>query len=655
MCGICGFVGKSDRSKLAAMTAALRHRGPDDEAFFVSDQACLGARRLAIVDVDHGRQPMTSEDGSIVVVFNGEIYNADALRRQLQARGHRFSTRCDTEVIPHLYEECGDGFAQVLNGQFAIAVWEVRNRRLLLTRDRIGIKPLFFGQRHGRFFFGSELKSILAGLGEPPPISLEAFYHYLSFKCVPAPLTIYEGLSAVRPAEQVVFHDGRVTRRSYWSFDGAVTEAMDEREAVDRLDAALARSVKRRMIADVPVGAMLSGGLDSSLIVSYAAELSDRPLQTFTLGFTDDFANKRAEIEAARKVARLFGTEHHEHFTTHEELLAGLPGALRAFDEPFAGVMSPYFLNRLVRQHVKVCLSGDGADELFGSYLAHRLAQPVRQVLSRGADAVRRAPHLLAPFEKEVERVIAVAHRQDWAWRASLLVFSDQEKRELLNPDYPAFATFSTAAMVRSTFARCRTNDVQNRQQEYDCRTLLPDLVLNFNDRLSMAHSIETRVPFLDHELTEYAFALPGRMKIRDGCCKWLLKQVGRRRLPDEIVDRPKEGFVMPINAWQRSAFRQAIEQTLTPKRLARHGFFRPQRVQNLVREYYAGETDLQYKVWALYCFQTWYEGAVDGYGADESAVVRHDALDMTPVRHNPASDVRVETRLEQANAAVTP
>ncbi|MBU0718441.1 MAG: asparagine synthase (glutamine-hydrolyzing) [Planctomycetes bacterium] len=627
MCGICGFTGERDTPRLTAMMAALRHRGPDDQGSFESGLVSLGSTRLAIVDVAQGRQPMASEDGSVVVVLNGEIYNAGALRAELISRGHRFRTRCDTEVIPHLYEERGDAFVDRLNGEFAIAVWDAGQRRLLLTRDRIGIKPLYYSEAEGRFLFGSEIKGILAGLESMPAINPEAFFHYLSFKCVPAPLTIYKGVVAVEPGEQVAWDAGRVAKRGYWALTDSPNETSDLGEITEHLEDLLVRSVRRRLIADVPVGVMLSGGLDSSLIVAIAAELVGRPLPTFTLGYTDDFEHKGREVEAARAIARQFGTEHYEYAMTHHELVEDLPAVLRAFDQPFSGVISPYFLNKLVSQHVKVCLSGDGADEQFGSYLAHRLAQPIHQVILHGEEAVRRQPRLVAPFEDDVDRVIGLAHRQDWAWRASLMVFSDQEKRHLLNPDHADYAPFSSTALVRNAFAACQSSDAQTRQQHYDCRTVLPDLVLTFNDRLSMAHSVETRVPFLDHELVEFVSGLPGSLKIRDGCCKWLLKEVARRRLPDHIVDRPKEGFVLPINDWQRGVLRERIEEGLSPARLAQHGLFRTKEVNRLVAEYYAGQTELQYKIWALYCFQVWYENASTGTTAGDRQQAIRDAF----------------------------
>ncbi|MBI4718675.1 MAG: asparagine synthase (glutamine-hydrolyzing) [Planctomycetes bacterium] len=618
MCGISGFVGAPDGERLARMMASLRHRGPDDARAFVSANASLSATRLAIVDPLHGGQPMSNEDGTVVVVFNGEVYDADALRERLRARGHRFSTRCDTEVLPHLYEEYGDAFVDHVNGQFAVALWDVVRRRLVLTRDRMGIKPLFFARAGGRFYFASEIKAILAALPQKPEIRAEALGHYLSLKYVPGPMTIYEGIERLLPAEQVIVQDERVTRRRYWRWmnaDGSVVDRPrgDSRQAAERLEQLLQASVGRRLQADVPVGALLSGGVDSSLIVSLAAEASAAPLSTFTLGYTEDLPAKQQELALARTLARKLGTDHHEYFVGAEEVLADLPRVLAAFDEPFAGVTSTYFLCKLVGRHVKVCLSGDGADELFGSYLAHRLAQPIHNLLHFGEPAVRMFPGLAAPFEQDIDRVLRTAHPDDSFWRAALCVFSDEEKRELLQPDLRLPDGAGTTDLIRGLFGECRSRDPLNRQLDFDCRSLLPDNVLGYSDRLAMAHGVETRVPFLDHEIVEFAFALPGEWKIRAGCCKWILKQVARRRLPAEIVDRPKEGFVMPVNTWQAGPFRAAVEDALSPDALAVHGLFRPSAVADLLRRYAAGESELQYKVWSLFCFQRWYEGTRRG------------------------------------------
>lgn len=619
MCGIAGFVGTPDHGRLRDMAASLRRRGPDDEGFVIFKDASLATRRLALVDVANGHQPLTNEDGSIAVAFNGEIFNANKLRRELLACGHRIETRCDTEVLPHLYEERGDDFVDALEGEFAIAIWDNRRRRLLLTRDRSGVKPLYYCEDGPDFLFASEIKGIIAGLRRRPPLSLEAIYHYLSFKHVPNPGSVYRGILAVRPAEQLVFARQRIEARRYWRWP-LTTDARQichtahasaketEEERIDALDTLLNESVATRLCADQPVGALLSGGLDSSLIVAIARRHTAATLNTFTMTYSDGVAHKNADTLAARAVADRFNTQHHEYRLDAGDFRESLPSILTALDEPFAGVMSTFFISRLVSQFVKACLSGDGADEQFGSYLAHRLAQPLDVGRQSGIGAAREHPSFAALSGADAEQVVRLAGMGEAAARASLLVFTDVEKRELLNPDYRAFADFSTEALVRKTYDNFACGDSQTRAQLFDCQTLLPDQVLVFNDRLSMAHSVEVRVPFLAHPFVERVTALPGDWKIRGGVCKWGLKQLARRYLPAEIIDRPKEGFVPPINQWQREALAPLIVETLSANRLAAHGLFRADRVESLLRRYQSGARDLQYKIWSLFCFQMWHD-----------------------------------------------
>lgn len=601
------------------MAAALRARGPDDEGFLIYPGAGLTARRLAIVDVAAGQQPLTNEDGSIAVAFNGEIYNAEALRRRLLAQGHRLRSRCDTELLPHLYEEHGPQFVDTIEGDFAIAVWDNRAGKLLLTRDRIGVKPLYYAEQATGLLFASEIKGVVAGLEQRPSLNLEAIYHYLSLKHVPNPFSAYRGIRAVQPGEQITLASGRLTSRRYWRWpltEGAQSstasvarvDGVDPSSAVDALDTLLNESVRARLCGDQPVGALLSGGLDSSLLVAIAARHSSTAIDTFTLCYGEQHESKRADTLAACVVATRFGTRHHECRIDAEELRRCLPAVLSAFDEPFAGVVSTFFLSRLIARHVKACLSGDGADELFGSYLAHRLAQPIAAARRVGLEGLRQNPALAAPFENELERVARLAGADESGVRAGLMVFSDAEKRALLNPDWRDFNRLSSEELIRERYEAFMTEDSQTRAQLLDCCTLLPDHVLCFSDRLSMAHSVEVRVPFLAHPFAELATRLPGELKIRAGVCKWILKQLARRYLPAAIVDRPKEGFVPPVNVWMRESFSDWLADTLAPERLASHGLFRPQVVADLLRRYRAGDSELQYKVWSLFCFQLWHD-----------------------------------------------
>jgi asparagine synthase (glutamine-hydrolysing) len=381
MCGICGFSGTPDGDALRSMANAIAHRGPDNSGYWDAPDISLGIRRLAIVDLETGQQPVFSEDGSIAVVFNGEIYNHPELRKELQAAGHQFRTHhSDTETLVHAYEEYGDDFLHRLNGMFAIALWDSRRKRLLLARDRAGIKPLYFGRFGGRLLFASEIKSLLAHPAVQRKPNYRALYHYFSLKNIPSPWSAFDGIEQLRPGERVIWESSTLRRERWWvSRFGDKDEKIDDLEAAARIRELLEDAVRLRMRSDVPFGAYLSGGIDSSSVVALMSRIDGRRMQTFSLVYADDFAHKSADQEHARLVARQYGTDHHEYVLTAKDVIDSFDAVTEAFDEPFSGVTSTYFVTRLISQHVKVALSGDGADELFGSYLAHRLAQPARQ------------------------------------------------------------------------------------------------------------------------------------------------------------------------------------------------------------------------------------------------------------------------------------
>jgi asparagine synthase (glutamine-hydrolysing) len=616
MCGICGFSGASDPALLGRMTEVIWSRGPDDQGYHADGRMNLGSRRLSIIDLDAGRMPLANEGKDVWVVYNGEIYNFATLRKDLEAAGHTFSTRTDTEVIVHLYEDEGDRFPQRLNGMFAIALWDARRKRLVLVRDRMGIKPLYCWHRDGQVIFGSEIKSIL----QDPRVGREmdpvALHHYFSFKNVPAPLTIFRGIESLLPGEMAVFADGKLTRRRYWRIEAQAYGPEDPGEAAARLRVLLEDAVQLRLVSDVPVGAYLSGGLDSSSIVALMSRGAGDRLKTFALAYRDEFAGKSEDRRYAAEVSRRYGTDHYEYLMEADELPARLGEILRAFDEPFAGVVSTFFLSQLIRRHVKVALSGDGADELFGSYLAHRLAYPMAHYLSlrrQGrlgtlTEADRALLGEYADRQADLERLTADGP-EEWQWRSRLLVFNENQKRSLYSaPMTAAVAGASSPELLRDAFARCASRDPLNRVLEVDCTTLLPDQVLAFVDRLSMAHSIEVRPPFLDYRLVEFAFSLPGHLKIRDGVTKWILREAVRDLLPPGILVRRKEGFLLPVNAWLLQRFRGFVETVLSPERLAGHGLLVPATVQRLLKDHYSGEVDHATRIWTLAMFQCWYD-----------------------------------------------
>ncbi len=611
MCGICGFAGPGGREHLDPMIATLVHRGPDEAGRWVGDGIALGMRRLAIIDVATGQQPLFNEDGSVAVIFNGEIYNFVELRQELLGQGHRFRTdHSDTEVIAHLYEQHGDAFLERLNGMFAIALWDNRRRRLLLARDRVGIKPLYYSRTADGLVFGSEPKAVIAhpAVGRRP--CHEALHHYFTFKNIPAPLSAFDGVAQLRPGEVLIFEDGAISLERWWRLRFREDPTITEADAARQIRVLLEDSVRLQMRSDVPVGAYLSGGVDSSSVVALMSRMGASRLKTFTLVYDERLPHKDADRHYARQVAALYGTEHHEHVVRPEDVVDRLEDILVAFDEPFSGVISTYFLTQEISRHVKVALSGDGADEEFGSYLPHRLAQPLAHAAADPRSLAMMADDDLAPFGGDREILRAILARGDEAARRMAQYLADESaKRALYTPDMRhRTAAYGSEALIRRLYAESGTLDPLNRCLFVDFETLLSDQVLAFVDRLSMAHSVEVRPPFLDHRLVEYVATLPGHMKIRRGRVKSILKEAVADLLPDGLVDRPKEGFVMPINGWLSAQLGDYVRETLSPARLARHGLLDAAAVDALMRRHQAGETALASRIWNLVSFQRWWD-----------------------------------------------
>ena len=614
MCGICGIFGKRDDETVRAMLGTLVHRGPDDGHVVGGDDFSLGSRRLSIVDVVGGRQPLANETGTVWAAQNGELYNFPEVRPWLIKRGHQLYTHCDTEILPHLYEEYGTSLAEHIDGMFAVAVWDDERKLGFLARDRMGKKPLYYHQAGDALYFASEIKALLRVPGSQRRINLEALNHYLSYKHVPCPLSIFEGIAMLPPAHALIFQPGKqpIIRR-YWDVDfseARETAGFSEEEIIDRLLALLRRGIERRLMADVPIGFFLSGGIDSSLSTALASEISPGQIKTFALTYGDDSTTegKEADRRWAAWVAKKYSTEHHEETIQFHNYPDNLRRILTHFDEPFAGVVSTYFLAQLMSRHVKVALSGDGADELFGSYLSHRLAYPLANYTAyqQTGDA-----NLIRPFENQPELLAQMYEPEDWAWRAKLLVFSGLEKESLFAPDVAAaLRSKGTQEHLRRSFAQLTARDPLNRILEAEFRTILPDQVLAFVDRLSMAHSLEVRTAYLDTDLVTFVAGLPGRLKINNGETKYLLKKAALRYFPPEMVFRKKEGFLMPITQWILNDLEDYVKQTLSAEQLGRHGIFDVNYVKQLIDRLYRGGADYTHvnKVLALVIFQEWYD-----------------------------------------------
>lgn len=616
MCGICGFTGKANKIFLKKMTDSIIHRGPDESGSYSDGKINLGIRRLSIIDVETGHQPIHNEEKNIWTVVNGEIYNFKELRQELKEKGHRFYTdHSDTEVIVHLYEEYGSSFIHKLNGMFAIALWDKVEDKLILIRDRMGVKPLFYSKINDTLIFSSEIKAILSHPKYDKDINYEAVYHYFTFKNIPAPMTAFKGISSLMPGEVLTYSNGRVSTDKWWKIKFDENEEYDDDYVIERIFTLLEDSVKLRMRSDVPFGAYLSGGVDSSAVVALMAKFSDRPVKTFSLGYEGEFKNKEADLYYARKVSRVYNTEHYEYIMSHNELIDEMDNVIEAFDQPFSGTIATYFLAKLIKKHVKVALSGDGADELFGSYLTHRVAQPMYH-FNRLYDRVKtnsltnEEECLFAPCDIDfLEDLYNKSNGDELKWRYNLYLLSDEDKMHLLSDHFKSsLGMVNSFSVVKENFSKLTARNPLNRILEMEWNTQLPDQVLAFVDFLSMAHSVETRSPFLDYRLVEFVATIPGNMKIKNGNVKDILKKVTKPLLPEEIIKRPKEGFVLPIFNWMVEDLKDYSSDVLSENRLNRHNLLNSDAINNLLQNYYSGNKKDVGKIWNLMMFQLWWE-----------------------------------------------
>jgi asparagine synthase (glutamine-hydrolysing) len=613
VCGICGIAtaqGDADVEALRAMSDQLVHRGPDSGGEHVDGPVALGARRLSIIDLEHGDQPIANEDGSCVVVQNGEIYNYPELRRELERAGHVLRTRCDTEALVHLYEEHGTGFAERLRGMFAVAIWDAPRQRLVLARDRYGIKPLYYRHVGGELRFASELRALPRG-----EIDRDALEAFLAFNSIPAPYSIFRDVRKVPAGHVLVWENGAVTIERYARPGPAAVDELrdgDEAELVEELRARLRDSVRAHLLSDVPVGVLLSGGVDSAALAALAAQETPEAVHTFTIGFEEKSFDERDD---ARLVAERYGTEHHELLVRPDpELL--LQALADAFDEPFAdsSALPTYLVSQLAAEHVKVALSGEGGDELFGGYytysadlMADRLA-PLARVARPLVEAVP-ASTRKASLDYKAKRFVRAAHlpslERHHGWKE---IFSPDARAELRG----GRAAFDPVDVYRARYSETAGAPELARLQDVDFGVYLVDDLLVKTDRASMAHSLEARVPFLDPLVTNLAFALPTRLKVRGLAKKVLLRRAVEPLLPSEIVHGRKRGFSIPAAAWLRGELEPFARTTLSAEALERQGFFRPEPVARLLDEHVAGREDWSRQLWGLLAFTLWYERHVE-------------------------------------------
>ena len=612
MCGIAGLCGPhvGDRFGMPVikkMTDVLTHRGPDGEGFLVDTDILLGHRRLSIIDIAGGDQPIFNEDQSIAVIFNGEIYNYKELRSELQRRGHKFRTASDTETIVHLYEEHGQEFLQHLNGMFAIALWDINNRRLLLARDRLGEKPLYYSVHNNCLTFASELKSIREGPFFTGSIDIRAVDSYFALGYVPEPLTIFTDVRKLAPAHALVWENGIATTFEYWRVPREPARLTGTPEELEEQFVALLRSsISMRLRSDVPVASFLSGGIDSTLITAIASQEYSGVLKTFTVGFTN---NAFDETQDARVVARHFGCDHHESMVTDVDLDI-LPSLVRNFDEPFAdpSMIPTYYVTRAASDSVKVCLSGDSGDELFGGYRRYRLPT-IENVLERLPFAIRKSigklvEARLPPYYVGAGLASRLATDGPARYLKTVGIFSDHERFKLLREEF-----HHAISDDDSYFSECWTPIAETeaeRRMRVDILNYLPGDILTKVDRTSMQNSLEVRVPLLDHRLVEFANALPFSMKIDNGAQKVLLRKVLERLVPASVLKKTKQGFGLPIRDWFRNEYSEQIRSELTDEKSACLAFLNPKSVKNLIAWHAKGKRDFSGRIFAILCFEFW-------------------------------------------------
>src|SRR4051794_21647028 len=611
MCGICGIAtadGHADVEALRAMSAQLVHRGPDSGGEHVDREVALGSRRLSIIDLAGGDQPIANEDGTVVVVQNGEIYNYPELRDELARAGHAFHTHSDTEVHVHLYEEYGTSFAERLRGMFAVAIWDASRRRLVLARDRYGIKPLYYRHVGGELRFASELRALPRG-----EIDTDALECFLAFNSIPAPYSIFRDVRKLPAGHLLVWENGSGTIERFARPGPTEVRDGDEAELVEELRARLRDSVKAHLLSDVPVGVLLSGGVDSAALAALAAQETAEPVHTFTIGFAEKSFDERDD---ARLVALRYGTNHHELLVKPDpELL--LQALADAFDEPFAdsSALPTYLVSQLAADHVKVALSGEGGDELFGgyyTYAADLLADRVAPLARVARPLVERLPSSSsrASFDYRAKRFVRAAHlpplERHHGWKE---IFSPNARRELRGGGTNGFVPVD---VYRARYAETAGAPELARLQDVDFGVYLVDDLLVKTDRASMAHSLEARVPFLDPLVTNLAFALPTRLKVRGLTKKVLLRKAAEPLLPAEVVHGRKRGFSIPAAAWLRGELEPFARTTLSAENLQRQGFFQAQPVSRLIDEHVAGREDWSRQLWGLLAFTLWYERHVE-------------------------------------------
>ena len=623
MCGICGIYNYFSREAvdeplLRSMAAQIIHRGPDDDGFYVKGPLGLGMRRLSIIDLEGGHQPISNEDNSIWIVFNGEIYNFLDLRSELESKGHTFRTRSDTEVIIHAYEEWGINALPKLNGMFGFALWDSNRQELLLARDPFGVKPLYYAEMQGRLVFGSEIKAILQDPSIPRKVSENALDKFLTFTFVPSPHTLFEGIYKLPPGYILrARQSGIALERFYFSFPEMHLKS--EAEWLEALRGAIQTAIQRQMVADVPVGLMLSGGVDSATVGTIMQQFSERPIQTFTIGFSDDFSQN--ELVAARRSAELIGSDHHDAIISAEEYADFMPRSLWYLEEPIAttSALAFYWICRLARQHVKVVLTGQGADEPFAGYGRHfgeyygkwyrrvplflreKIVAPTVDLLPRN-EQLKRAVHSLG-IENPLERYTQIYS-----------IFDAGFKSRLYRPGFRDQPRYSPQASVKMWQKDVENLDTLSQMLYIDTRFSLPDNLLMYGDKMAMAASLEARIPFLDLELAALVESMPPNLKIRGRTQKYLLKRAAATWVSPEIIQRKKIGFATPIDQWFGGKLRDFVGDELLGTGSACRYYFEPKTMESMIRDHESHRHDYKRHLFSLLTFELWHQQFISNH-----------------------------------------
>lgn len=624
MCGICGIYNNDqksvDESSLRQMCDVMKYRGPDEEGYYTDVNVGLGMRRLKIIDLHTGTQPIHNEDKSIWIVFNGEIYNFLTLRKDLEKKGHSFYTHSDTETIIHLYEELGDDCVNELNGMFSFAIWDQNSNKLLLARDRLGIKPLYYYSKNGNLIFGSEIKCILQSGYYSSEIDYQSVDNYLTYLYIPAPKSIFKEINKLLPGHILLWQNDEVKIQKYWELEYKIETGNSADFYSEGFLERFRKAVKKRLISDVPLGALLSGGIDSSAIVAVMSEYSDKPVETFCIGYGEE-GGYYDEREFAKAVANKFSTNHHE-FIVKPNITKLIPEIIQHFDEPFAdsSTIPNYYVSKMTKQYVTVALSGLGGDEIVGGYERYLgiLLLKYYKLLPKGfrENIIERLVKRL-PDSKKGKRFIERAKRFvntgvlpiDEAYYSYVSSFNLKQKKEIYSNEFNNKIKLENSKLIFDNyFFQDQNLDVLNKILFADLKMYLPDDLLTLTDRMSMAHSLEIRVPFIDHELVEFMATVPPELKIKGVTKKYLLKKAFKNILPDEILNRKKQGFTAPLTVWFRNELNTYVKEIISEERIKKVGYFKWNKIEEILNQHLAGRENYHSQIWALLIFLNWHE-----------------------------------------------